>query len=473
MNRITLPKFNFKKNGSKGMYSFFRFLFLYCLLPTICFSLPSEISAQTKFIYFQNSTLKWEGLMQLAESQGKLVFLYVYEPNSAVCSEVEHRLFNHPKAIEYHNGYFVNYKLNGRDSSTKELINYFDIQKFPCFLYFNSQEKLLYKTYQSSPTAVYLESVYEIITDNLFIEIDSNPVPTKEVIPQPIYENESKILNESQPVAPNPPLQKVAPKEIKKQYTDTEFKELEEKYISRKISSDDLRAYLYALRERQQSYHTIVNQYLKMENTRLKNVENRQFLYDFLETIENNVIHHFLEDVQHFKIAQGSPKINDRIKYAIQNSIRIAIKERDEVIFERAMEVIQKANLPFEDGFEFEVKMMYYEGIDNWEKYGETAVEYVKKKNITNPQLLNELAYKVALHSHNTRHLEEALKWAKQIVDIEHEYPSHYTLTYVYYRLKNKKEALLFAEKTLEIAEFRKIDQKEIRDLIDDIRTRL
>ncbi len=476
MNRSIPSYYCFAENNTDKILSFFC-MHVWSLLVCICLVLSaSKTVAQKHSIQFVKGDQTLEHLKKQAKAQTKLIFIYIYEPNSSVCREVENRVFTHQQAALYHNDYFVNYQVNGREPSVQSLVNAFNIKHFPSFLYFDVEGRLIHQTNQTSPTSAYLELVYKVITnsDLPFYKIDGVPdIEGKKIIESTPYNKQPAIPQKTQTARESLSTPASTAPQTKKLFTEQQLEEWEAAYYSRKISTDDLRNYAYALKERKRPYHTVVNQYLKLERTRLRNEINRQFLYDFSETVENDAIHLFLKDIQYFKVEVGSDKINNRIKSAIFNSIQTAIKEQDKVIFEYAIDIISQANLPFKDEFEFDMKMRYYQGVDEWENYTKTAVEYVKTKNITNPQLLNELAFNIAKHSDDTRSLEEALLWAKEGAKIDTEYASNLTLTYVYYRLKQKEKALETAEITLKIAEIRKIDPKEIKDLMDDIKTRL
>lgn len=454
-----------KKETFSILLNFKRWSLLLCC-GLLLFS--SKISAQQQRISFVSQDMNWKSLIQQAQTQNKLVFIYVYDSRSDVCRQVESEVFSHPSVAANHNHHFVNYKVDGTVESSKNLITAFNITYFPTLLFFDADENLLHNTTKALPASVYLSMLEKLMeAQSLF------PIVVKQNM------NQSETLNNKVIDSPNYNAQPVTHSKSSstssnksKNYSQQEIEQWKADYYSKKISAEDLRKYAYSLQALQHPYHAVVNQYLKREKAKLKEEINRQFLYDFSETVENDAIHFFLADIQHFKVTQGSEKINNKIKSAIRKSILTAIEEHDKIIFDYAIDVIQQANLPFKDAFAFEMKTLYYSGADEWQNYAETAIQYVEDKNITDPMLLNQLAYNIALHLTDTQYLEAALAWANTLTGMEKEYHPHYTLAYVLFRLKRDGEAMKVAEEALKIAQFRGIDPKEIKRLIDDIRVR-
>ncbi len=460
----------------KKLHYFFLFTTLLCI--TLLLSIP-KICAQNQGVTFMQTEMNWNQLIQKAKNEHKLLFIYVFENNSTACSHIEDYVFNNSKVTTTHNKYCINYKIDGQANSSRDFIHDFGIKTLPTFLFFDINENLLKQSSGTPPPMGYLKMMQEVIdTQYNTPDIGRGNLETQSVfdnkmytIPSPNYHNQPKTatpLEETTQKTVNisPPLQNA------NRNLPTQANKWEEAYYKRQITADDLRKYAYWLKGQKESYHAVVNDYLQTQKGKLQEHINRQFLFDFSESTENDAIKLFMKDIHHFKATQGSERINDRIKNAVRNSVLTAIREHDHAIFQDAIEVIQRAELPFKDDFEFEMKIGYFRGVGDWRDYAETAIAYINSKNTTNPKLLNEMAFQIALNLDDLNYLQQALSWAKKTVKIETEYHYNYTLAFIYYRLNEFDIALKVAEYAQKLGELRKINPKEVNKLIDKIRAR-
>ncbi|MFK7903478.1 MAG: thioredoxin fold domain-containing protein [Chitinophagales bacterium] len=470
-DRIYHPFIECIKRGR--LPSFTKINLLRILFSIYLLSFVPEIAAQNQEVSFLDTEMTWEELVFQAQKERKLLFIYLFEPNCPNCSQAESGLFTDPQIAAKHNRYFINYKINGADERIKDFISTFEVDNYPSFLFFNKNSQLLQKRNQAPSTLEYLELIKELVSDEYGTPDIGRQSQTPSskfdngifTIPSPNYNDQP---SDTKPPKPAPSLNQ------QKKYADMKrlAEQWEKSYYNKAIQPKELRLYAYWLKSQNQSYHAPVNDYLKTQKGQFQHPLNRQFIFDFSETVENDAIQLFMNDIHHFKTTQGSESINSKLKQAIYNSILTAIEEHDKAIFKNAIDIINQANLPFKDNFEFEMTMLYCKGMGEWKEYAEKSISYINSKNITDPKLLNDLASDIALNLEDARYLEQALEWAKMSVKMENEYDYNHTLTFVYYRLGQYDMAMKMAEYTLKLAELRKVNPTKIKNLIDDIRTR-
>ncbi len=453
--------------------SFPKILLLRVVIIVYLFSFAAKVNSQNQGVSFLDTERTWEELISQAQKEHKLLFIYLFEPNCSNCSQAESELFTKPQIAENLNRYFINYKIDGTDERTKDFISTFKVHNYPSFLFFDKNSQLLQKKNQAPSVLEYLDLIKELVSN----EYGTPDIGQQSQIPSSKFDND--IFTIPSPNYNDQPADVKAPKltppsNQQKKYADMKrlAEQWEKAYYNKAIQPKELRLYAYWLKSQNQSYHAPVNDYLKTQKGQFEHPLNRQFIFDFAETVENDAIQLFMNDIHHFKTTQGSENINNKLKQAIYNSILTAIKEHDKAIFQDAISIIKQANIPFKDNFEFEMTMLYFKGVGEWKGYAEKAMTHINSKNITNPKLLNDLASNIALNLEDTRYLEQALEWAKMSVKMENEYDYNHTLTFVYYRLEQYEMAMKMAEYTLKLAELRKVNPTKIKNLIDDIRTR-
>lgn len=249
-----------------------------------------------------------------------------------------------------------------------------------------------------------------------------------------------------------------------------ELQQLKNLYDSGNRHPQLLKQYSYLLKRHYQPYNLVVNEYLSTQQQRMDITDNLQFIYDFSINLENDAINLFLYNLSYFKTQYSGKVINEKVQNAVYQSIITAIRGRYHQLFEKAMQVIHQAKLPNEDQFIFEVQSFYYQGINDWERYAEIATDYLTRKEISDPRLLNNVGEYFYNFVHDKKMLKRAIKWVEQSIRIESEHYNHHTLAMLYYKLKNFKQARRVAEKAVQIAQLRNEEDKATRQLLDNLR---
>ncbi len=196
----------------------------------------------------------------------------------------------------------------------------------------------------------------------------------------------------------------------------------------------------------------MVNEYLKSQKNIQTNI-NRQFIYDFAISLDNNAMNYFVDDISFFKEKYGSNRVNDKVKTACYNTTINAAQEKDAALFNQVAATAGAANLPNSQQFIFRMQSIYYESINDWEAYAKAATKYITEQKCSDPILLNEVAYKFYDHITNKKHLLEAIKWTELSVRIDNRYNNNSTLMWLYYKMGKKKEAIAAGEAAIAAAQ--------------------
>jgi tetratricopeptide (TPR) repeat protein len=169
-------------------------------------------------------------------------------------------------------------------------------------------------------------------------------------------------------------------------------------------------------------------------------------------------------------------QVNNRIKLAIQNTLKTAIKNRDRELFNQILAVIKSANLSNDKDYELNVKAEYYEQISDWNNLYKVTKEHIAFKH-DDPRLLNDAAERFFKYARDNdkEDLRLALNWVKKSVEFESECYNNFTLGKLYNALNDKDMALATFEKCIEIGKLRGTEEaniyiKEAERRIDDIK---
>jgi thiol-disulfide isomerase/thioredoxin len=389
------------------------------------------LNAQKIAINFMNGD--WDSVMQQAIEQNKLIFVDVYADYCPPCKQMDAQVFTNKEVAVFYNKNFINYKVNLSNRENHAFQTLHSIKELPALLYFTPDGRVMRKTTGCKEVEEFLEIGSEIAYNT--------------------NEGVSLVAND---------------------YENVKLMQLEEVYNRHTItgmptSPETLRELSYALRQRRRPYNAVVNDYLLANSKTPRKPEVRQFIYDFSINLENLAMDYFLKDIVYFKQYYSGNKVNDKIKTAIYNSVLTAIQSRNENLFKKAVSAIQKANLPDEDRYLFEIRSIYYQGIEDWSSFSKVAYNYLTTQKSSDPQLLNDVAFKFQRYVTNKRMLKEAIKWAKKSINMEHEYMNHYALALLYFKTGKNAKALDVCKEAIDVAKTRNIPYTEVSDLMNQI----
>ena len=243
--------------------------------------------------------------------------------------------------------------------------------------------------------------------------------------------------------------------------------ELQMGYDNGQLSVDELKEYTYLLKALQKPYDEAVNrtfwQAKEEEYTDLL-----EFAYDFLLNAETDAIAYVIVHLDSYKKYKGKT-LNERMKKAIQESVSQAAQNRNAVLFNNTMELVKLAKLNDEERFIFDLQRLYYAGINDWNNYTRVVERYMTRLKVTDPSLLNEVAWMYHQYVTDVNKLKDALDWAKLAVKTVSDYEYNYTLSAVLYKLGNYEEARAIAQQAIEIAEINNADYARAERLLDKI----
>jgi tetratricopeptide (TPR) repeat protein len=234
-----------------------------------------------------------------------------------------------------------------------------------------------------------------------------------------------------------------------------------------------LKDYAQLLKKYHQPCNSIVNAYLATQQEHLKQSDNRQFVFDFAINAENNAIDYFMQDIAYYKKAFGSEVVNKRVYDAVYNSVLMAINDRDYGLFDKAEAILQGANLPDIDTKLFTIRAIFYQGIEDWDNYVAVTSQYINQQQLSDPQLLTDVASVYQMYVRNKKALRQALKWTQKAIDIESGYGNNYLLSALHYQMANYADALDCIETAIDIADYQDIVYTEGLRLRDKILVQL
>ena len=238
-------------------------------------------------------------------------------------------------------------------------------------------------------------------------------------------------------------------------------------YENGQLSVDELKEYTYLLKALQKPYDKAVNKTFwqaKEEGY----TDLFEFAYDFLLNAETDAIAYVIYHLDSYKKYKGKT-LNERMEMAIRESISQAAENRNAVLFNNTMELVKLAKLNDEERFIFDLQRLYYAGINDWNNYTRVVERYMTRLKVTDPFLLNEVAWMYHQYVTDANKLKDALDWAQLSVNTISDYENNYTYSAVLYKLGNYEKARTIAQQAIEIAQINNGDYSRAERLLDKI----
>lgn len=242
---------------------------------------------------------------------------------------------------------------------------------------------------------------------------------------------------------------------------EADYKRLNElrqyfRYSDTTTNQNTIIEYAYLLKKLHQAFNQVVNYYLELEKANLYKEQNKDFIYDFAINLENKAIDYLVADIQYYKTRKGGEAVNTQVKNAINYTVLTAIREKDRKLFAKAEQVIYRSHLPNYETFLFEMRSLFYQGIEDWSAYSKMVSRYMEENTISDPVVLNDIALKFQRNVNDKKMLKKAIGWVQESIRIENEFYNNYTYALLLVRTNEPQKAYSAAQNAIYVAQMRR-----------------
>jgi thioredoxin-related protein len=130
-----------------------KFIFFTALL---LWAVISAGQVPTNGIYFEISS--FEAVLAQAKATGKHIFVDVYTEWCAPCKKLDKEVFTRPEVADFFNKNFINLKINAEKGDGVEFSSIFDVNAYPCALFFAPDGRLVHRTVGYFEAAAFIEN---------------------------------------------------------------------------------------------------------------------------------------------------------------------------------------------------------------------------------------------------------------------------------------------------------------------------
>lgn len=114
----------------------------------LAFSVVTDLAAQ-HVQFSENKT--WAGLLADARQSGKLIFVDVYTDWCGPCKVMDKEVFTQKQVAEKLNKDFINYKMNAEKGEGISLAQHYNVFSYPTYLFIDGNGALIYRSNGSMP----------------------------------------------------------------------------------------------------------------------------------------------------------------------------------------------------------------------------------------------------------------------------------------------------------------------------------
>ncbi len=379
------------------------------LLLAAALGLTISANAQITFL-----TGTWAETKAVAKKEKKMIFIDAYTTWCGPCKMLSKNVFTDKAVGDFYNTNYVNFKMDMEKGEGIDFAKTYAINAYPTLLYFNQDGEIAHRTVGAPPI-------------------------------------EQFIANGKSALDPN------------KQYHT-----LSKAYEKGDRKPEFLRNMALAAREAgAEDASSIMAEFFKtMPKEDWSKPENADFVALSVTSFESEAFQYMDKNQDKFTEEQ----FQSAIFPLLDAELGKIIESKDE----EAMKVLQAKitkYLPTQaEAINPKIKEIFYQQTGNAKKAEESIDEKLAKS--TDWQEFNQAAWGAYENETDNAKLQKALGWAKKSVELQENFYNTDTYAHLYHKLGNKKEAMKWAKKAIEIGKKAKEDTSGTEALIKKINSK-
>jgi thiol-disulfide isomerase/thioredoxin len=379
---------------------------------------PIQVSDELdeRSIHFENEKSEWKAILQRARDEKKLIFLDAYASWCGPCKWMEKNVFPNAEVAEVYNKYFVSARIDMEKGEGKELAKRYNVRMYPTYIFVNGEGEQVHRALGSMEAAK-------------FIELGN--------------------------IANDPDRQFAT---LKKRYLGGEK---EPAFLKNFASMCDAAQELELLPD-------VVDAYLATQkewNTKV----NMEFIKTFTKSIDKPAFAFILKNQADFEKNYSKKEIETFIyQTALKNVATVAYdKEKKATNFELVNMYGNKyLPKPMTERIASQLRISQYKRVNDTIGYLKQTVKHFDKYPTTNATELNQYAWDFYEKAKDKSQLKKALAWSLASIKIDDVYGYNDTAAALYFKLKDKKNAMLYATKAIQQAQKSGDDAAETEALL-------
>ncbi|MBK0368204.1 thioredoxin family protein [Flavobacterium agrisoli] len=366
------------------------------------------------------NNITFEEALNQSKTNQKPIFLMLYADWCPHCNTMKSNTFSDPKVMEYLNEKFVCVWKNIESEEGKKLKEKFQTNGLPIFLYLDSNQNVLYSVKGEMNTKQFItETSYALnpklqlpFLKNQFLEDQSNPEKCLLYLQILLKGNDRKSLSEP--------------------------------------------AHLYLKTQKDTELLTEIN--WRIISFGVSDIESTEFQY---------VLNHKKE----FEKLTSESRVDKKINNIVTELLDPYLSSLDSLNYFKSRKIAKSIQLPKIDSLIYTYDLTFAERSKNWKFYKTVALENTDKYSSNDYNKLNEITTVFYKEIGDTNALQQAIVWEKRALALNNSAETNTILAQLYFKTKDKKLAMEYAENAKNIITEMGWNTKDINLLINKIKT--
>lgn len=353
---------------------------------------------------------KWSKVLSQAEEEGKIIFVDAYTTWCGPCKWMDKKVFSNVVVADYFNDNFINVKYDMEESHGMALGQLYDVDAYPTFLFITKTGKEVHRAFGARDVDEFIR-LGQVAQD-----------PTQRL----------------------------------EYFTDN--------YAQKRGDSEFLRSYASTLDVSGQSKKMdIVYQYLDSQSN-WNTPTNLDFIFHFTGyDIDDKLFKYVVNNRPAFYEQIGEEKVDNKLVDGLLASMGPGAT-MDEIELQ-ANKVFGEKSTRYVDYLKLE-HMLSMSALNDKENFIGFVNYYFNKYDVTDWTTLNNMAWRVYEIAQSELDLQIALKIADKSVKMNSNYFNNDTLAAVLYKMRQKEDALYFANEAIKLAKKQGEDPVSTYELI-------
>lgn len=385
------------------------------LLVLIALIFTANLMAQ-EAINFSDST--YEEALQHAKKDNKLLFIFLYDLECSHCENMRKNVLTQAPVYEFLNKNFINFKLDSKSQSGIQFVQQNKIPSFPAFLFRDSTE-------------VDVVNFTGEMSANEFIEEANNALN-----PMKYQTNLAAAFDKD---TTNGITCLAYLNSLKRSIHKDKMEGIAKRYLSTQTESQLL---------------SVLN--WKVMALGINDLQSREF--EFIRAHKNEFIQ--LTSQKRYEI-----KVNSMVKKELQVAVDFNLLDA----YQTNRKIAESIALRSVDSIIFLYDVQFYEKTKDWKTYEKVVEKNIKNFGWNNKKMLNDIASNYYRSLPTKDNLLFAIALAKRSNEIDNMYNSNYLIAKLYNKLKDVKNAKIYAKRAFDVATTKNIDKAEILKLYKEL----
>lgn len=385
------------------------------LLVLIALIYTANLMAQ-EAINFSDST--YEEALQHAKKDNKILFIFLYDLECSHCENMRKNVLTQAPVYEFLNKNFINFKLDSKSKFGIQFVQQNKIPSFPAFLFRDSTEVDVVNFTGEMSAIEFIEEANNALNPmkyqtNLAASFDKD---TTNGITCLAYLNS-----------------------LKRSIQKDKMEGIAKRYLSTQTESQLL---------------SVLN--WKVMALGINDLQSREF--EFIRTHKNEFIQ--LTSQKRYEI-----KVNSMVKKELQAAVDFNLLDA----YQTNRKIAESIALRSVDSIIFLFDVQFYEKTKEWKSYEIVIEKNIKNFGWNNKKMLNDIASNYYRSLPTKDNLLFAIALAKRSNEIDNMYNSNYLIAKLYNKLKDVKNAKIYAKRAFDVATTKNIDKAEILKLYKEL----